>query len=149
MEALGWLNHLACFFAYTTFFTTVLMFFVPSTSIRDLQLLKLKAVVSDIVSESIERDPNNIKAWRFIQTRIRLIPTTSADLTISYLFTELERLVIYPTDDVTNEIKWSSMRLHKRLQDRLKSEITRDPELVRLFIPKVTFVQWIDYGLYR
>lgn len=147
MEMLGWFYNLACFIAYTTFFTIVALYLLPNTSIRYTQLTMLKVIVSDFVSDSVKSDPNNIEVWRFIQTNIRNISTTSADLSISHMFTELERLSIYSKGLKDIKVKWSSLRLQRSLWENLKKEVTLKPELARLFIPKNTLIQWIEYGL--
>lgn len=105
---------------------------------RELEIVS--ATLRKSVRESVRYDPANTESWLLIIKLVKTIPTSCADFTVSYLITRLETELLYRRDEsnVKNyrDLLSSTLRRIHDLRYALEIDISRNPDISRIAIPK-------------
>lgn len=111
----------------------------------------VSATLKKTVRETVRHDRGNVEAWLLIINMVRNIPTSSADFTISYLIVKLENDLIYKRDkkDIYH-YKYTlskTLRLVKELRLAFELDISKNPNISRIAIPKSVVIKMIKSAI--
>ena len=148
MIALDWLLGLAAYLSITVYIAWLLVQQKRLTTLRHQLILKLETIILDVISESIEKNPNDWKLWLVVIKAIEKIPTVDVDITVGNLILDIEDVLIYehlrtgPIHRHSTEFA-ACMKLNRRMQERLKVAVSKEPELIRIYVSKLIVIKWI------
>lgn len=112
---------------------------------RELEIVS--ATLRKSVRETVKHDRGNVEAWLLIIKLVKVIPTSSADFTISYLISRLENELIYKQDkrDVYEYRKnvAITLRLIRSLRFSFEMDISKNSNISRIAIPKNVVIKTI------
>lgn len=116
---------------------------------RELEIVS--ATLRKSVRETVGHDRGNVEAWLLIMKMVKVIPTSSADFTISYLIVKLENELIYKQSK-TNSLEYkqrfsTTLRLIRSLRYSFELDITKNPNISRIAIPKYVVINTIKKQL--
>lgn len=112
---------------------------------RELEIVS--ATLRKSVRETVKHDRGNVEAWLLIIKLVKVIPTSSADFTISYLISKLENELIYKQDK-RDIYKYRqnvaiTLRLIRSLRFSFEMDISKNSNISRIAIPKNVVIKTI------
>ncbi len=117
-------------------------------TLRHQLILKLETIILDVISESIEKNPSDWKLWLTVIKAIEKIPTVDVDITVGNLILDIEDVLMYEHLHTGSIYRYPTefaacMKLNRRLQERLKVAVSKEPELIRVYVSKLIVIKWI------